>query len=146
MRTRNRRPKRIKAVINEKLLLRKKDVELKKGEGEALALSRRESEEEFEKISCDLDLREESFGELEKKVSRYAEELRRCEEEFEAASGELSSRREQFASAQAQLDRAEDEFEYLNERYSTVFGDDLPDTFAKRDLLRRFDTRGRERA
>ena len=125
---------RIKAVINEKLLLRRKDVELKKGEGEALALSRRESEEEFEKISRDLDSREESFGELEKKVSRYAEELRRCEEEFEAASGELSLRREQFASAQAQLDRAEDEFEYLNERYNTVFGDDLPDTFAKRDL------------
>jgi chromosome segregation protein len=125
---------RIKAVINEKLLLRKKDVELKKGEWEALALSRRESEEEFEKISRDLDSREESFGELEKKVSRYAEELRRCEEEFEAASGELSSRREQFASAQAQLDRAEDEFEYLNERYNTVFGDDLPDTFRERDL------------
>ena len=127
---------RIKAVINEKLLLRRKGVELKKGEAEALALSRRESEEGFEKISCDLGSREESFGELEKKVSRYAEELRRSEEEFEAASGELSLRREQLASTQAQLERAEDESKYLNEQYNAVFGDDLPDTFRERDLSR----------
>ena len=109
---------RIKAVINEKLSLRRKDGELKKQEAEALALSGRQAEEEFEKICRDLDLREESFGELRERVSRYAEELRGSEEEFEAASQELSSRREQLASSQARLERAEDEFEYLSERYA----------------------------
>jgi len=124
---------RIKAVINEKLSLRQKDIELKNREGEALTLSKRESEEEFEKISCDLGLREDSFGELREKVSRYAEELRRSEEEFEAASTELSSRRERLASAQAQLERAEDEFKYLSEQYDAVFGEEPPDTFEKPD-------------
>ena len=125
---------RIKAVINEKLSLRRKDGELKKQEAEALALSGRQAEEEFEKICRDLDLREESFGELRERVSRYAEELRGSEEEFEAASQELSSRREQFASAQARLERAEDEFEYLSERYAETFGDDSPDTSQSRNL------------
>jgi chromosome segregation protein len=125
---------RIKAVINEKLSLRTKDGELKKQESEALALSGRQAEEEFEKICRDLGLREESFGELRERVSRYAEELRRSEEEFEAASQELSLRREQFASAQAQLERAEDEFEYLSERYAETFGDGTPDTSQSPDL------------
>ncbi len=119
---------RIKAVINEKLSLRTKDGELKKQESEALALSRRQAEEEFEKICSDLGLREESFGELRERVSHYAEELRRSEEEFEAASQELSSRRERLASTQAQLERAEDEFEHLSERYTETFGDAAPDT------------------
>lgn len=127
---------RIKAVIAEKLSLRRKDIELKRSEGEMLALSKREAEEEFEKICRDFGLREESFGELREKVTRYAEELQRSEEEFEAASRELSSRREQLASAQAQLERAEDEFEYLSEQYSTVFGDDLPDASQEADLSR----------
>lgn len=125
---------RIKAVINEKLSLRTKDGELKKQESEALTLSGRQAEEEFEKICRDLGLREESFGELRERVSRYAEELRRSEEEFEAASQELSLRREQFASAQAQLERAEDEFEYLSERYAETFGDGTPDTSQSPDL------------
>lgn len=118
---------RIKAVINEKLSLRTKDGELKKQESEALALSRRQAEEELEKICSDLGLREESFEELRERVSHYAEQLRRSEEEFEAASQELSSRREQLASAQAKLERAEDEFEYLSERYAETFGDATPD-------------------
>lgn len=125
---------RIKAVINEKLSLRRKDGELKKQEAEALALSGRRAEEEFEKICRDLDLREESFGELRERVSRYAEELRGSEEEFEAASRELSSRREQLASSQARLERAEDEFEYLSERYAETFGDDSPDTSQSQSL------------
>ena len=124
---------RIKAVINEKLSLRKKDMELKKREAEGLALSKRESEEEFEKVCRDLALREESFGELREKVSRYADELQRSEEEFEAASRDLSSRREQLASAQAQLERSEDEFGYLVEQYSAAFDEEPPDTLQKPD-------------
>lgn len=125
---------RIKAVINEKLSLRTKDGELRRQEGEALVLSGRQAEEEFEKICSDLGLREESFGELRERVSHYAEELRRSEEEFDAASQELSSRREQLASAQAQLERAEDEFEYLGERYADTFGDAAPDVSQSPDL------------
>lgn len=117
---------RIKAVVNEKLSLRKKDVELKKREAQALSLSKREAQEEFEKICRDLGLREESLGELREKVSCFAEDLHRSEEEFEAASRELSSRREQLATAQAQLERAEDEFRYLSEQYQETFGDASP--------------------
>lgn len=127
---------RIKAVINEKLSLRRKDVELKEREREALSVSKREAEEEFEKICRDLGLREESFGEFREKVSRYAEDLQRSEEEFEAASRELSSRREQLATAQAQLERAEDEFGYLSEQYQEAFGEDSPDASQDPDLSR----------
>ena len=125
---------RIKAVINEKLSLRRKDVEIKKREGAALSLSKREAEEEFEKMRRDLASREESFVELREKVSRYAEDLRRSEEEFEAASRELSSRREQLATARAQLERAEDEFKYLGEQYQAAFGEDPPDASQGPDL------------
>lgn len=125
---------RIKAVINEKLSLRAKDGELKKQESEALALSGRQAQEEFEKICRDLDLREESFGELRERVSHYAEELRRSEEESEAASQELSSRREQLASARARFERAEEEFKHLSERYAETFGDAATDTSQSPDL------------
>ena len=125
---------RIKAVINEKLSLRRKDVEIKKREGAALSLSKREAEEEFEKMRRDLASREESFAELREKVSRYAEDLRSSEEEFEAASRELSSRREQLATARAQLERAEDEFKYLGEQYQAAFGEDPPDASQGPDL------------
>ncbi len=119
---------RTKAVIGEKLSLRKKDLELKKQECETLALSKIQAEEEFEKICVDLSFKEESFGKLREEVSHCEDELRGREEEFEAASRELSLRREQLASAEAQLERAEDEFGYLSERYGETFGDDPPDT------------------
>ena len=125
---------RIKAVINEKLALRKKDLELKSQECEALALSKSRAEEEFRKIRAELGLKEESFEKLREEVSYCEDELRGREEEFEAASRELSSRREQLASAQAQLERAEDEFGYLSERYAETFGDDSPDTAQRQDL------------
>ena len=125
---------RIKAVINEKLALRKKDLELKSQECEALALSKSRAEEEFRKIRAELGLKEESFKKLREEVSYCEDDLRGREEEFEAASRELSSRREQLASAQAQLERAEDEFGYLSERYAETFGDDSPDTAQRQDL------------
>ncbi len=117
---------RIKAVIKDKLSLRKKDVELKKREREECVLSKCKTEEGFEKISRELSLREKSFGELKDKVSRYEEELQINEEEFETASRKLYSSREQLASAQAQLERAEDEFGYLSEQYKVSFGDCPP--------------------
>ena len=115
---------RIKTVINEKLSLREKDMELKERDKEKLRLSLLEAQEKFQKIEKEFGFKRTSLEKLKEEVSLKGQRLVQSREQFESALQTLEARKEKLAAARARLERAEDELRYVNERYQSLFGDE----------------------
>lgn len=116
-----------KAVISDRLSLRKKALEAKKREAEALVLSKEAAENESAELSRSLSLLQSSLEEMKEKARGLKAELGLAESAFGETSSELELRSGKLLASRAELTRVEDELLYLGEQCDAVFGDEIPD-------------------